>query len=133
LIVLLDTSGFLCLLQAHDERHASAVRLYRSASRHITHNYVIAELVALAEARRVPRATALGLAARIVEDPKIQIVWVDRGLHRVALALLQDRMDKTYSLCDAVSFLVMRERGVLEALTTDHHFEQEGLVRLLPR
>jgi hypothetical protein len=25
----------------------------------------------------------------------------------------------------------MRERGLAEALTTDHHFEQEGFVRLL--
>ena len=39
--------------------------------------------------------------------------------------------DKTYSLCDAVSFLLMRERGITEALTTDRHFEQEGFVRLL--
>ncbi len=40
-------------------------------------------------------------------------------------------MDKTYSLCDAVSFVLMRLEGITEALTTDHHFEQEGFVRLL--
>lgn len=40
-------------------------------------------------------------------------------------------MDKNYSLCDAVSFILMRERGFTDALTTDKHFEQEGLVRLL--
>ncbi len=36
--------------------------------------------------------------------------------------LLTARMDKTYSLCDAVSFILMRERGLSEALTTDKHF-----------
>ncbi|MEH2285259.1 MAG: hypothetical protein V7K90_28760 [Nostoc sp.] len=41
------------------------------------------------------------------------------------------RQDKSYSLCDAVSFVLMRQRGVTEALTTDHHFEQEGFRRLL--
>jgi len=45
--------------------------------------------------------------------------------------LLQNRQDKTYSLCDAVSFLLMRERKITEALTTDIHFEQEGFIRLL--
>lgn len=45
--------------------------------------------------------------------------------------LLQVRLDKTYSLCDAISFVLMREHGIQEALTTDHHFEQEGFRRLL--
>jgi predicted nucleic acid-binding protein len=41
------------------------------------------------------------------------------------------RLDKDYSLCDAVSFLLMRARGLTDALTTDKHFEQEGFRRLL--
>ena len=56
---------------------------------------------------------------------------MDEGLHRAALALLRARLDKTYSLCDAVSFVVMRQYGINEGLTTDRHFEQEGFVRLL--
>ncbi|MEM9809150.1 MAG: nucleic acid-binding protein, partial [Cyanobacteria bacterium P01_D01_bin.56] len=45
---------------------------------------------------------------------------------------LVQREDKTYSLCDAVSFVLMCQRGITDALTTDRHFEQEGFVRLLP-
>ena len=41
------------------------------------------------------------------------------------------RQDKTYSMCDSVSFVLMRQRGITEALTTDRHFEQEGFTRLL--
>jgi len=48
------------------------------------------------------------------------------------MELLIAREDKTYSLCDAVSFVLMRQRGMTDALTTDRHFEQEGFVRLLP-
>lgn len=47
------------------------------------------------------------------------------------MRFLQGRLDKSYSLCDAVSFLLMREGAITEALTTDRHFDQEGFVRLL--
>lgn len=47
------------------------------------------------------------------------------------MQLLFERSDKAWSLCDAVSFVVMTERRVSNALTTDHHFDQAGLVRLL--
>ena len=59
------------------------------------------------------------------------MVWVDKALHLDALDLLFARTDKTYSLCDAVSFVLMRRRDIFTALTTDRHFEQEGFQRLL--
>lgn len=73
----------------------------------------------------------LAFAGRIVTDPKIEFAWVDDSLHQEAMNLLLSRLDKTYSLCDAVSFVLMRQRGIKEALTNDKHFEQEGFVRLL--
>jgi predicted nucleic acid-binding protein len=47
------------------------------------------------------------------------------------MRLLWERLDKGYSLCDAVSFLIMRQTGETDALTRDRHFEQEGFRRLL--
>ena len=73
----------------------------------------------------------LEFSDQLLTDGEVEMIWVDEGLHRQALDLLFARSDKTYSLCDAVSFVLMRERGETEALTTDRHFEQEGLVRLL--
>ncbi len=67
----------------------------------------------------------------LVDNPDIETVWVDEQLHRKAMQLLVERQDKTYSLCDAVSFVLMRQRSMTDALTTDRHFEQEGFVRLL--
>lgn len=61
------------------------------------------------------------------------MLWVDEALHRAALTLLVERLDKTYSLCDAVSFLQMQAERETEALTTDRHFEQAGFIRLLKR
>ena len=74
---------------------------------------------------------ALTFVADLLENPDIETVWVGERLHREALALLLARPDKTYSLCDAVSFVLMRQRNLTSALTTDHHFDQEGFHRLL--
>ncbi len=43
----------------------------------------------------------------------------------------RSRQAKEWSLVDCASFVFMGQRGILEALTTDHHFEQAGYVRLL--
>ena len=47
------------------------------------------------------------------------------------MALLGTQIDKSYSLCDAVSFILMRDCRLIQALTTDRHFEQAGFQRLL--
>ena len=65
-----------------------------------------------------------------MDHPLIEILWVDETLHRTGLDFPARRVDKDYSLCDVISLLQMRS-GVIEALTTDRHFEQEGFVRLL--
>ena len=85
----------------------------------------------MAHVRGLPRQPSLRFISRMLENPDIEIQWVGEPLHREAMSLLRARLDKTYSLCDAVSFLLMRARGIREALTTDHHFEQEGFRRLL--
>mgnify|MGYP003335168438 CR=1 FL=1 len=102
-----------------------------SAAKSITHSYVLAELVALAQVRRYPRLATLEFITNLLENPDIETVWVDEPLHRAAVKLLIRRQDKAYSLCDAVSFLIMRQYNITDALTTDHHFEQEGFHRLL--
>jgi len=104
---------------------------YQKATTRLTHNYVIAEYVALANARRFPRVSVLYFVIDLLDNPDIETIWVDESMHRAAVELLTLRQDKTYSLCDAVSFIVMRQRGVADVLTTDRHFEQEGFVRLL--
>ena len=129
--MLLDTSGLLCLHNRAEPLHRHARTLYRAARMRVTHGYVLAEFVALAHARRLPRMAALTFISDLVENPDIDTVWVDEALHREAMALLIARPDKTYSLCDAVSFVLMRQWHFSEAITTDRHFEQEGFQRLL--
>ncbi len=47
------------------------------------------------------------------------------------MRLYRERPDKEWGLTDCVSFVVMRERGLTEALTTDDHFRQTGYRALL--
>ncbi len=129
--MLLDTSGLLCLLHQPEPFHDRAVEAYRAARGRVTHSYILAELVALANARRLPRQGVLTFLIDLMDNPDVETVWVDESLHRRGIALLQAREDKAYSLADAVSFLLMRERNLLDGLTTDRHFEQEGFRRLL--
>jgi len=43
----------------------------------------------------------------------------------------RSKSDKEWSLTDCASFVLMRERGLAEALAHDQHFEQAGFVALL--
>ena len=129
--MLLDTSGLLACLDASESRHDKAVACYDDRASRLTHNYVLAELIALAQARHLPREPVVRFVAQLSVDRDIELIWVDRILHDQAMSLLAAQIDKTYSLCDAVSFVLMRNRGIQEALSTDHHFEQAGFSILL--
>ena len=129
--MLLDTSGLYCFFDDSDARHHEAVALFRAADVLLTHDYVLAEFIPLCQTRGLQRNKTLEFVRVLLANQLLEIVWTNEGHYAQALALLEARMDKTYSLCDAVSFVLMRERGILEALTTDKHFVQEGFLRLL--
>ncbi|HUE74513.1 MAG TPA: hypothetical protein VMP01_26755 [Pirellulaceae bacterium] len=68
----------------------------------------------------------------VIADPSIQVLpQTSTGFH-AALALYESRPDKEYSLVDCRSMVALREMGVSEVLTSDHHFTQEGFTILFP-
>jgi uncharacterized protein len=129
--MFLDTSGLLALLDAREPLHQQACDRYAGASSRITHGFVLAELVALGNARRVPSGTVLQFLMRLIANPDIDTIWPDEALASQALALLNTRQGRGYSMCDAVSFILMRARNVDDALSTDQHFKDEGFQQLL--
>lgn len=129
--MLLDTSGLLCLQYKHEPRHQQAVIAYQKATTWLTHSYIIDEYIALVTARRYSRVDAIDFIDALLNTPEIEVIWVNEALTRSAVELLRNRLDKTYSLCDAVSFVVMQRRGINHALTTDKHFTQEGFTAIL--
>lgn len=89
--MLVDTSGWYCALDEHDERHKAARTV-------VTHSYIISELVALCHRRRVSRRRMLEFLSELLEDRKTEIIWTDERLTKVAFDLLKARDDKDWSL-----------------------------------
>ena len=124
-----DTSAWYPLVVAKHPDHAqlgSALRgLIRNHRRLVTTNLVVAETHALL-LRRVGRAPALTFLQTVGESPNI-VVRSSRELEAAAERDWLARYDdQDFSFADAVSFAVMAERGIREALTLDHHFAVAG-------
>lgn len=134
--VFADTSGLANLVDRSEEFHAQAKGLYdlvRAESRvFVTTNYIIAGLIAtLTSPLRTSRERIVEIIRSLRSSASFRIVHVDEILDDSALELLATRLDKQWSLVDCTSFVLMQQLSLTEALTTDHHFEQAGFVRLL--
>lgn len=134
--VFADTSGWanaFVKTEPYYTKASTLVKQWQQYNRHVvTTNYVLSELIPLLTVRlRVPRERGLRYIETLRSVDWIEIVHIDEVLDQEAWKLLAERLDKQWSLVDAASFVVMRERGISEALTTDRHFEQDGFVRLL--
>ncbi len=129
--LFLDTSGLFCIFDRADSHHQIANEFFRQAKSLLTSNYVLTEFLPLVVSRKLHRTSSLFFLKNLVLLPRLELVWIDEAKHQKAMTLIENRLDKNYSLCDAVSFVLMRERGIVEALTTDKHFEQENFIRLL--
>ena len=71
-----------------EPEHAAAITFFDAATGRITHSYVLAEFIALTQARRFPRAGALAFVADLQDSPEVTVIYVDEPLHRAALSLL---------------------------------------------
>lgn len=131
-----DTSGWGHLVDPAQHFHRAAAAAYRAAREQgrmvVTTNYVLTELVALlTRPLRVPRSEIVAFVEGLKASPYVEVVHIDPVLDEAAWQLFRNRSDKEWSLVDCSSFAVMEQRGMNEALTADHHFEQAGFVRVL--
>nr|MBA2333413.1 nucleic acid-binding protein [Blastocatellia bacterium] len=65
------------------------------------------------------------------DSARVTIVPLDSNLFDRGLRLMASRPDKNWSLTDCISFVVMKERSLSDALTADRHFEQAGFRALM--
>lgn len=131
--VFVDTACVVALVNRQDELHETATELFndaRSRARLVTTRAVCFEIgnfYTKPEHRRI----AAELLQKIEDAPDIDVLPVSDELYQRALRLLGNRTDKKWSLTDCSSFVVMQERGITDALTSDHHFRQAGFVPLM--
>jgi predicted nucleic acid-binding protein len=77
------------------------------------------------------RAAFVQLMAQLRADPKTIIFPASRNAFDQGFDLYERRPDKDWSFTDCISFIVMQQEGLTEALTADHPFEQAGFAVLL--
>lgn len=128
--ILVDTSFYVALLSPRDQHHAAAAKVAGSLRRPlVVTEFVLLELAnafSATEARR--RLPALWDFLKA--DPAVTIVPASSELLARGFSRFANRLDKEWSLTDCISFVVMDDRGLTEALTSDHHFEQAGFSTL---
>jgi predicted nucleic acid-binding protein len=131
MIRFVDTYYFVALLNVRDRGHEIALRYSQGPSVELlTTTWVLIE-VADTLSNIASRARAARFIRGFLHDGDIEIVPPSREHFDRALTFYEQRPDKDWSLTDCLSFLVMQDRGIVEALTADHHFEQAGFQALL--
>lgn len=132
--VFVDTSGFFALLCTKDPAHAEAKRrmqaFAKARRRMVTTDGVLDETFSLLKARGLRHLCATFW--RMVEGSRsLRVEWTQPARFAQAAEFFLKQIDQDYSLTDCVSFLVMQEHALADALTTDHHFQIAGFRALL--
>lgn len=132
--VFADTGYWVALLNPRDELHQKA----RELSKKIVPLYIFTSEMVLAEvlndfSKRGEffRRAAIELIESLHSHPNVTVVKQSSSQFQDGLLLYKQRPDKEWSITDCVSFKIMEEYGLIEALAYDKHFEQAGFVALL--
>lgn len=129
--VLVDTSAIVALLSAADAHHEEAAAAWKGLierrARLLTTDLVLAEAVIVVRAR-AGFELSVQAGERLLRDP-FELVWVDRSLLDEAWRLYRRYSDHLLSLCDCVSFALMRRQGISMAFAYDADFEALGFAR----
>jgi uncharacterized protein len=130
--IFLDTAFVQALLNRNDQYHPiakSSLSQLRGATEVWTTEAILVEIGnALSTGNR---EAAVRFIHQCYTTPNTRVVPVDTGLLSRAVDLYSQRGDKDWGLTDCVSFIVMRDQQLLNAMTTDRHFIQAGFRALM--
>lgn len=131
--VFLDASFWVIYRDTEELRQPLAARmvgeLFRQKTPMVTTLPVVCEIHAYFARRPVIRETIL---KELCENPVMMLEEISCEDQRSAREILHANEDKTYSLCDALSFAVMRRLKIHRAASFDKHFRQFGEFEIIP-
>jgi predicted nucleic acid-binding protein len=125
-----DAAYWIGLVNKKDQYHARAQEWTLLIRGRITTTRAVLLESANTLARPAWRASCIDLFKQM-QAKGVEVVPMDEGFWQRGWDLYQKRMDKTWSLTDCFSFLVMQDRGLTDALTTDDDFRQAGFRAVL--
>ena len=127
-----DTAIYAALFNRKDRDHALAVQLARDfPGRTVTTDFVILELSAVM-AEPPGRAEFVRFFDGLPARQRTEVIPLGLDLYRYGIDFYRHRADKGWSLTNCISFGVMSQRDIDEALTGDHHFAEAGFRPLFP-
>lgn len=129
--VFADAYYFFALFNPRDEAHVSVIQFNATLRRPIVTTAWVLTEVGDGLASTPSRPLFAKLLKELRGDPRVTIVDPTSKLFDVGVVLYDQRADKQWSLTDCISFEIMRQHGITEALTADRHFEQAGFTPLL--
>jgi len=131
--LFLDANYVVALEVSDDQHHDTAAQHWatfiESPFSLVTTSYVLDEIVTFLNRRR-QHAKALKTGNNLLTASHIQMIHVDEALFYEGWRYFEQYEDKTFSLTDCISFVIMKRLGIIEALTFDRHFTQAGFVKL---
>ena len=131
--LFLDTSYLIALESQDDQNHHSSQvhwkTLIADMQPLITSTWIFDEVVTFFNSRN-KHGKAVEIGNRLLQSSFVTMIPVDSILFRKGWEVFQQYDDKSFSLTDCISFVIMRKREISEALTFDRHFTQAGFQRL---
>ena len=132
--VFADAGYWIAMINPLEILHLKAEAVSRTLGKAklITTELVLVELLNFYAAGGAhARALAVRYVAQIRRNSSVDIISMDEPLFSRGYELYASRLDKEWGMVDCVSFVVMKERGLFDALAYDHHFQQAGYRALL--
>jgi len=123
----IDTSAFIALLVAEDQKHDHAANVWRELIEAdemvVTSNYIVVETCALLQNR-----LGMNVLKTFLNDilPIVLVEWIDLPLHEAGVNSLMMSGRNGPNVVDCTSFAVMHKLSIKDSFTFDQHFADQG-------